>query len=225
MSQIENLKIEEMIKNGLGYGYTKTRRNPSVKNFIQTTQNGIDFIDLNQTKNQIKNATEFLLSVKNSNKKIIFIGEKPEIKQLIQEIALSIGEPYIVNRFIGGSITNFPQIKKRIEKLHKMLEEKDKGEWIKYTKKEQVILQREIEKLDRNFGGLSSLNNLPGAIVLIDSNYEEIPLKEAVIANIPIVSISNTDCDISKIEYPIIANDSSKSSVEFILNLIKNTLK
>lgn len=225
MIDTENIKIEEMAKAGVGYGYQKTRRHPSTKASIYSTQNGVDIIDLNTTKNQIKEAIDFLISVTEQNKKIIFIGEKPEIVQIIKEVALSLGEAYIVNRFIGGSITNFPQIKKRIEKLHFMLDQKEKGEWSKFTKKEQLLMQRELEKLDKNFGGLSDLNNLPGAIVVVDSKHEEIPVREAAIAHIPVVSLSNTDCDISTIEYPVVCNDSSKSSVEFVLNVIKNNLK
>ena len=120
---IENLNIEDMAKAGVAYGYSKTRRNPSTKGFIHGTQNSIDIIDLNKTKEQIKEAVTFLKSVKAQGKKILFVGEKPEIIQIVKEIALSIGEPYVTNRFIGGAITNFPQIKKRIEKLHKMIEE------------------------------------------------------------------------------------------------------
>lgn len=224
MADIENIKIEDLAKSGVAYGYYKNHRHPSTKEFIYTTQNGVDLIDLNKTREQLKDAIDFLKSVKAQNKKILFVGEKPEIVQLVKEVALSLGEPYIVNRFIGGTITNFPQIKKRIEKLATMLEEKDKGEWTKFTKKEQLLLQREMEKLDKNFGGLSGVTNLPGAVVVVDSKYEEIPVEEAGIAHIPVVSFSNTDCDISTIEYPIICNDSSRSSVEAMLNLIKTNL-
>ena len=224
MTDIENLKIEELAKVGAGYGYLKTRRHPSTKDSIYTTQNGVDIINLEKTKGQLKEAITFLKSVRDQKKKIIFIGEKPEIIQSVKEIALSLNEPYIVNRFIGGSITNFPQIKKRVEKLQNMIDAKDRGEWVKFTKKEQLLMQRELEKLDKNFGGLSGLTSLPGAIVVIDSKHEEIPVKEAAIAHIPVISLSNTDCDISTIEYPIICNDSSKSSVEAILNIIKNNI-
>ncbi len=224
MADIENIKIEDLAKAGVGYGYQKTRRHPSTKKSIYITQNGVDIIDLNKTKEQLIEATTFLKSLREQKKRVIFIGEKPEIAQSIKEIALGLDEAYIVNRFIGGSITNFPQIKKRIEKLHTMLDQKEKGEWAKFTKKEQLLMQRELEKLDKNFGGLSSLTNLPGAIIVVDSKYEEIPVREAGIAHIPVISLSNTDCDISTIEYPIICNDSSKSSVETILNIIKNNI-
>ncbi len=224
MSEIVNLSIEELAKAGVGYGYRKVLRNQSTKRFIDSTQNGIDIIDLDKTKESLKEAVEFLKKVREENKKIIFIGEKPEISNIVKEVALALGEAYITNRFIGGSITNFPQIKKRIEKLHKMLDEKDKGEWNKFTKKEQLLLQRELNKLDKNFSGISNLTNLPGAIVVVDSKFEDIPVKEAGISHVPVVSLSNTDCDISTIEYPIVCNDSSKSSVELLLNIIKNNI-
>lgn len=172
MADIENIKIEDLAKAGVAYGYRKTRRHPSTKDFIYSTQNGVDLIDLNKTSEQLKEAVEFLKSIKAQNKKIIFIGEKPEVIQIVREVALALGEPYIVNRFIGGSITNFPQIKKRVEKLQHMLDQKEKGEWSKFTKKEQLLMQRELEKLDKNFGGLTGVGNLPGAIVVVDSKYE-----------------------------------------------------
>lgn len=224
MSDIENIKIEDLAKAGSAYGYRKTRRHPSAKEFIKSTQNSTDLIDLEKTKEQIKEAVEFLKKVRSEGKKILFIGEKPEVSQIVKEVALSLNEPYVVNRYIGGSITNFPQIKKRIEELHTMLEQKESGEWLKFTKKEQLLLQRKLDKLDKNFGGLSSLTNIPGAILAVDSKYEEIPIREAAIVHVPVVSLSNTDCDISTIEYPIICNDSSKTSVETILNIIKNNI-
>lgn len=223
-TDIENIKTEDMAKVGVGYGYSKTRRNPSTKPFIYSTQNGVDIIDLNKTKESLKEAINFLKSIKEQNKKILFVGVKPEVSQIVKEIALSLGEPYVTNRFIGGSITNFPQIKKRSDKLAIMLDQKEKGEWVKFTKKEQLLMQRELEKLDRNFGGLTGVTNLPGAMVVVDSKFEDMAVKEATISHIPVVSLSNTDCDVSKIEFPVICNDSSRSSVEMLLNIIKSSL-
>jgi len=221
---IENLKTEDMAKAGMHYGYSKTRRHPATKDFIQATINGVDLIDLNQTKEQIKNALNFLVTVIAQKKTILFICEKDELADISREIALSLNYPYVCNRFIGGSITNFPNIKKRVEKLHTILKDKEQGGWNKFTKKEQLLMQREVNKLDKNFGGLTNMINLPGAIIVVDSKYEKIPVCEAGIAHIPVISISNTDCDISTIEYPIVANDSSRSSVSMILNIFKNFL-
>ena len=209
---------------GLQYGYSRTRRHPSVKPFIEGNHNGVDFINLEKTKEQLDTAISFLSSVHGAGKVILFVGVKPEIRQIIKEVALSLNSPYISERFIGGTLTNFPQIKKRIEKLHDLLKKKETGELAVYTKKEQLLIQRDIDRLDRDFGGISALTNLPAAIVMIDSRHEDMCVKEAARLHIPVVALSNTDCTLEGIEYPIVGNDGSVTSVRFVLEAIKSAL-
>ncbi|MDQ5962853.1 MAG: ribosomal protein [Patescibacteria group bacterium] len=222
---MSKISKEALAKAGLQYGYSRTRRHPSVKPFIEGTNNGVDFINLDKTKEQLENALAFLSSMKGAGKTIMFVGVKPEIRQLIKEVALSLNAPYIAERFIGGSLTNFPQMKKRIEKLHELLKKKETGELSVYTKKEQLLIQRDIDRLDRDFGGLSSLTNLPHAIVIIDPRHESMCVKEATICHIPVVALSNTDCTLEGIEYPIVGNDGSIAPVRFVLETIKETLQ
>ncbi len=210
---------------GLQYGYSRTRRHPSVKPFVEGNYNGVDFINLEKTQEQLENAITFLKSLKDSGRVILFVGVKPEIRQLVKEVALSLNAPYITERFIGGTLTNFPQIKKRIEKLHDLLKKKETGELSVYTKKEQLLIQRDIDRLDRDFGGISSLTNLPAAIVMIDSRHEDMCVKEAARLHIPVVALSNTDCTIDGIEYPIVGNDGSVPAVRFVLEAIKEALQ
>ena len=210
---------------GLQYGYSRTRRHPSVKPYIEGNHNGVDFINLESTKEQLENAIAFLTSMHAAGKVILFVGVKPEIRQMIKEVALSLNAPFIAERFIGGTLTNFPQIKKRIEKLHDLLKKKETGELAVYTKKEQLLIQRDIDRLDRDFGGISSLTNTPHVIVMIDSRHEDMCLKEAKRLHIPVVALSNTDCTLEGIEYPIVGNDGSVSSVRFVLDAIKNALQ
>lgn len=219
MITIENLK-----KAGLQYGYSRTRRHPSVKPFVEGNANGIDFINLETTKTQLEEAIAFLKSIQSSGKTILFVGVKPEVRQIIKEVALSLNAPYIAERFIGGTLTNFPQMKKRIEKLHELLKKKESGELAVYTKKEQLLIQRDINRLDRDFGGISSLTNIPHAVVIIDPRHELMCLKEAKHLHIPVVALSNTDCTIDGIEYPIVGNDGSVPSVRFVLEAIKSAL-
>ncbi|MCX6756569.1 MAG: 30S ribosomal protein S2 [Candidatus Nomurabacteria bacterium] len=216
---------EELAKAGLQYGYSRTRRHPSVKPFIEGNHNGVDFINLDSTAEQLNDAITFLKSVQGAGKVILFVGVKPEIRQMVKEVALSLNAPYVAERFIGGTLTNFPQIKKRIEKLHDLLKKKETGELAVYTKKEQLLIQRDIDRLDRDFGGISSLTNIPSAIVMIDSRHEDMCVKEAKILHIPVVALCNTDCTIEGIEYPILGNDGSVSSVRFVLESIKNALQ
>jgi len=222
---MKEIKIEDLKKAGLQYGYSRTRRHPSTKSFVALNSNGIDHIDLEKTKTQLTEALTFLKSVQGAGKQVLFVSTKPEIRQMIKEVALSLNMPYIAERFIGGSITNFSQMKKRVDMLQDLLSKKEKGELSMYTKKEQLLIQRDIERLDEDFGGVSNMNNLPAAIVIIDPRHEVMCVKEAGHAHIPVVALLNTDCNIADIEYPIVGNDGSIQSVKFILDSIKEILK
>lgn len=222
---MSNITIDSLKNAGLQYGYSRTRRHPSVKPFIEGNYNGVDFINLEKTQTQLTEAISFLKSMHSAGKVILFVGVKPEVRQVIKEVALSLNAPYIAERFIGGTLTNFPQIKKRIEKLHELLKKKETGELSVYTKKEQLLIQRDIDRLDRDFGGISAITNLPSAIVIIDPRHEDMCVKEASRLHIPVVALSNTDCKIDGIEYPIVGNDGSISSVRFVLESIKKALQ
>ena len=219
---MSNLNTNDLVKIGAHYGYTRTRRHPSAKPFINTSVNGVDFIELSKTSAQFDTAFDFLKSVVAANRQVVFVGTKPEMKQIIKEISLASGMPYIADRYIGGVFTNFPQIKKRIEKLHTLLKQKEAGELAVYTKKEQVLIQRDIERLDRSFGGLSVLDGLPAAIVVIDSKKEWMCVDEAIRMRIPVIALCNTDCDNKVIDYPIICNDAAPQVARYMLESIKN---
>jgi small subunit ribosomal protein S2 len=216
---------DTLSKAGLQYGYSRSRRHPSTKPFITNTTNGIDIIDLDKTQAQFENALSFLSSVKGAGKTIMFVGVKPEVRQLVKEVALSLNAPYVAERFIGGTLTNFPQMKKRVEKLHDLLKKKEKGELSVYTKKEQLLIQRDIDRLDRDFGGVSALTNLPAAIVIVDPRHESMCVLEAKRMHIPVVALANTDCTLDGIEYPVVGNDGSVTSVRFFLETIKDALQ
>lgn len=221
---MSSITTEALKKAGLQYGYSRTRRHPSVKPFIEGNYNNVDFINLEKTKEQLETALGFLSSMRAAGKVILFVGVKPEIRSAIKEVALSLNCPYVAERFIGGTLTNFPQIKKRIEKLHDLLKKKETGELAVYTKKEQLLIQRDIDRLDRDFGGISSLTNIPSVIVMIDSRHEDMCVKEAKRLHIPVVALCNTDCTLEGIQYPIVGNDGSVASVRFVLDAIKEVL-
>lgn len=210
---------------GSHYGYSKSRRHPSMKRFIAATENGSDFINLAETAKQVEAATEFLKGVVHTGKKVLFIGEKPEVRQVVREVALLLGEPYMVERFVAGTLTNFVEIKKRAEKLKDMLEKKEKGEFSMYTKKEQLLIQRSMDRMDRNFGGILGMQQLPGAVIIVDPRHEDIALLEANFAHIPVVAVASTDCDISKVDYPVVANDAATPSVRFVLDKLADAMK
>lgn len=222
---MKTISVEDLGKVGMQYGYSRTRRHPSTKKYVASSSNGVDIINLEDTKKQLEEAITFLASVKGAGKTIMFVGVKPEIRQMIKEVALSLNAPYIADRFIGGSLTNFSQMKKRVEKLHDLLKKKEKGELSVYTKKEQLLIQRDIERLDRDFGGVSALTNLPTAIVIVDPRHESMCVKEAMHMHIPVVALCNTDCTLEGITYPVLGNDGSVASVRFFLDTLKESLQ
>jgi small subunit ribosomal protein S2 len=218
------INTENLRKIGAHYGYTKTRRHPSVKPFIKATSGGVDFIDLDKSVEQYSKAVAFLKSVTDANKQVVFVGTKPEMKQVIKEIALAANMPYIADRYIGGIFTNYPEMKKRIEKLHNTLKQKEEGALSVYTKKEQLLINLDIKRLDKNFGGVSSLNGMPGALIIVDTKKEFMCVDEAIRMRIPVIGLCNTDTDINKIDYPILVNEGSPTVVKEILTNIKKSI-
>jgi small subunit ribosomal protein S2 len=221
---MSNTNTDKLKKVGAHYGYSRTRRHPSAKPFIETNTNGVDFINLSITASQIENAKELLKKIKESGKQVVFVSTKPEMKQIIKELALSVNMPYIADRYIGGVFTNYPQIKKRIEKLHTLLKQKENGELNVYTKKEQLLIAKDMERLDRNFGGLSNLVGLPAAAIIVDVRKEYMCCDEATRMNIPVIGLTNTDGDVKSVTNPIVCNDSAPQVVRSILEDLKSVL-
>lgn len=217
--------IDAMVAAGAHYGYTRTRRHPSVKQFLYATKDRSDLIDLSKTEKQLETALKVMADAIRGGKQILFSGNKPEAQQITKEIALALRMPYSTNRWIGGTLTNFGEIKKRIEKLQDLLSKKEKGELSVYTKKERLLIDRSIEKMDQSFGGLSEMKQLPAVLFVVDSLAEDTAVKEANFMHIPVVSISNTDCNVNMVDYPVVANDASQSSLKFLLSHIENALK
>jgi small subunit ribosomal protein S2 len=213
--------IETMFKAGAHFGYSKTRRHPSTASYIYATKNKNDIIDLEKTHMMMDKALDFIQTLGKGMKTILFVGVKPEAKKAIADLAMSLDMPYVSDRWIGGSITNFPEIKKRIAMLEDLRDQKEKGELEKYTKKERLLIDQKIEKLTRFFGGMTLLKKAPDAVFVVDSKREHIAVTEAQKAGIPVITISNTDTNIKGIDFPIVANDGSMSSIKFFAEMVK----
>ncbi|MDI9355198.1 MAG: 30S ribosomal protein S2, partial [Cyanobium sp. MAG06] len=209
-----SINTDNLIKIGAHYGYSKSRRHPSTKNQIITSKAGNDFINLDNTDTQISGAVEAIKSIITNKGQVLFIGTKPEARAAVRETALSLDMPYITERYIGGTITNFPEIRKRVDMLANLLKQKEDGALEVYTKKERVLIQKKTDKLDKNFGGLSISNGMPKMVFIIDSKKESIAVDEANKIGLPIVALCNTDCDISKIDFPIMCNEASSTVIK-----------
>ena len=150
---------------------------------------------------------------------------KHEAREIVKSTALSLDMPYVSGRFIGGTMTNFGEIRKRVERFETLTSQKEKGELVKYTKKERLLIDREIVNLEEMFGGLVTLKSLPAALFVIDSKRETIAVEEARRKGIPVISLSGSDCDVSIIDYPIVANDSSVESIAYFVKAVADTYK
>ncbi len=221
----QNKTIEDLFSVGAHFGYSKSRRHPSVKNFIYGIKKKSEIFDLERTAESLFEALEFVSKLTGEGGVVLFIGGKKESHDAIRDGAMSVKMPYVSGRWIGGTITNFEEIKKRIERLETLREEKTRGDHQKYTKKEQLLLEREINKLEDYFGGLTTMRELPKAILVVDPKREKIAVDEAKRKGIKIIALAGSDCDISEIDYPIPANDSSKKSIEYFVGQIVEAIK
>lgn len=217
--------MDEMIAVGAQFGYSKTKRHPSTKSYIFATKGNTDIVNIEKTSEMLDRALKFIKTLAEEKKNILFVSGKPESKFIIENAAKELNMPYVENRWIGGTLTNFPQIKKRIETLIDLKARKERGDLAKYTKKEQSDFARQIEKMTKYFGGLIGMTRKPDAIIMIDSRKEHIALTEANKVRVPVIALVNTDCDISDIDFPIIANDASKGSVKFFIDKMVEAYK
>lgn len=215
-----NEQIDEMFSVGAHFGYNRSRRHPSVSPFIFGRKNNVEIFDLEKVAGKLEEAKAFVESVTKEGKQILFVSGKPEAQSLIKDAAEKIDMPYVSGRWIGGTLTNFSEIRKRVEYYLKLISEKEKGDFAKYTKKERLDLDKEIVKLESRFDGITGMDKKPGAVFIIDANKEEIARNEANQNKIPVISLSSSDCDFSKIDYVIPANDSGVESIKYFVNEI-----
>ncbi len=220
-----NETIGRMFKAGAHFGYSKSRRHPSVKPLIFGAKNKVEIFDLEKTKEYLDRAKEFVKSIAAHNGKIVFVGGKNESRDAVQKAAQSIAQPYVAGRWIGGTFTNFPQIRKRVERMEMLTSQREKGELGKYTKKERLLIDREIDNLNRFFAGIASMTEMPKAVFVVDSSREHIAVTEAHKVNIPVISLSGSDCNLKDVEHPIPGNDTSVGSITFFLSEITAAYK
>ena len=217
--------IEKMFKAGVHYGYSKTRRHPSTTPYIYATKNKGDIIDLEKTSVMLDEAAEFAKSLGAQNKVILFVGTKPEAKITIKNVAESLNMPYVTERWIGGTLSNFTEIKKRIIELENYRKDSTEGKLDKYTKKERVVMAKKMEKLSRYYSGLIGLKKSPDALFVVDGRAEHIASTEARKSNVPVIALSNSDSNLKTIDYPIVGNDGSIPSIKLFSEAISSAYK
>ncbi len=212
--------IQTLFDAGAHFGFSRARRHPTAAAYLFGTKDRTDIFDLEETGRRLAAASAFVASVAQSGKHVLFVGGKHEAISIIKEAAERVGAPYVAGRWIGGTLTNFKNIRKRIERLEKLMNERETGELEKYTKRERLLIDREIEELLHRFGGLVKMAELPGALFVVDSRHENTAVKEAKQLGIPVIALASSDCDFSLVTYPIPGNDTSIRSIKLVVDEI-----
>ncbi len=219
-------KTEEMAKAGLHFGQGVSKRHPKMDPFIEGVKGSVHIIDLKTTEKKLEEALNYFKKAKEEGKTVMFVSTKPEFRKIVKETAEACRMPYVVNRFLGGTITNFNTIKKRIDYYNDLLRQSESGELErKYTKQERVKIYKEMEGLKKNFEGTREMKKVPDIIFVVDMVKDKLAIKEAKMRDITVVGIADTNVDPTVADYFIPANDDSISAVSYILGKIKETLE
>ena len=213
-----------MLKAGMHFGHQTGKWHPKMEPFIFGARNGIHIIDLAKSKKMLDTALDFMKKFAAEGKMILFVGTKMQVKKPMVALAEATGMPYITEKWMGGTLTNFTVIRKLIKKYNDYLNDKSTGKLEKYTKKERLEIDREIDKLKLKVGGLSTLNRLPDAIFVWDIKKEKTAVVEARKKNIPIIAICDTNVDPTGINYVIPSNDDATKTIKLLLNTIKEVI-
>jgi small subunit ribosomal protein S2 len=209
----KNLEIQNLLKAGAHFGHQTTKWNPKMKPYIYGERDGVYIIDLAQTIPLASEAYDFLKKTVSSGKSVLFVGTKRQARSVVKRVAEDCGAFHVTNRWLGGMLTNFKTIAFSIDKLRKVEKMKETGDFKLLTKKEQSKINKEVEKLEKNLGGIKNMRKLPGAIVVVDPNSEKIAVAEANHLNIPVVAVTDTNCDPKGVDFIVPGNDDAVKSI------------
>jgi small subunit ribosomal protein S2 len=219
------ISLEQMFRSGVHFGHHKSRKNPKAEEYIFGVKNGINIIDLQKSAERLKEAMEFVSQVVSNGGEILFVGTKKQAKSLTQAAAEKCGMPFVNERWLGGTFTNFSVISQRTKYLREGLEKQEKGEYSKYTKFEQMKIGEELTRLEKKMGGIRNMTKLPGAIFCASVIEDNLAIKEAQAKGIPVVALVDTNVSQEGIDYPIPSNEDAVSSLKLMFShMIKAVL-
>ena len=216
--------VRTLLDAGVHFGHQTKRWNPKMKRFIFGSRSGIYVIDLEKTEQQLQRARAFLEEVAGKGQMVMFIGTKKQAKAIVTAEAQRCGMPYVVTRWLGGTLTNFPTIKRNIDKLNDLRKKRDEGYFERLSKKDAKQLTKQLERLEVHLSGLADLTRLPACLFVIDPKREQNAVHEANRLKIPIVAICDTNADPDLIAYPIPGNDDAIRSIRLITSLVVESI-
>lgn len=217
---MREIVVLDMLKAGLHFGHQQSRRHPKMDPFIFTTRGGVSIINLEKTKTAINQAVAYAKDVVGSGGTILFVATKRQARDIVQQAAQTAGMPYVVDRWIGGLFTNFSQVHSLIVKLGTLKTQRASGDLQKYTKKEQLEFEEEIQRLDKLVGGLGSMDRLPQALIVIDIKSEKTAVQEANALKIPVIAMCDTNVNPANVQYPIPANDDATKAITYVCDVM-----
>ncbi|KAA2260745.1 30S ribosomal protein S2 [Solihabitans fulvus] len=212
--------MKQLLDSGVHFGHQTRRWNPKMKRYILTERNGIYIIDLQQTLTYIDRAYEFVRETVAHGGSILFVGTKKQAQEAIANEALRVGMPYVNQRWLGGMLTNFTTVHKRLQRLKELESMEQTGGFQGLTKKEILMLTREKDKLERTLGGIRDMQKVPSAVWIVDTKKEHIAVGEARKLNIPVVAILDTNCDPDEVDFPIPGNDDAIRSAALLTKVV-----
>ena len=218
------VSMKQLLEAGVHFGHQTRRWNPKMARFIFTERNGIYIIDLQKTVQKVDEAYEFVRDLAAKGESVLFVGTKKQAQNSIREEAERCNQFYVNERWLGGMLTNFRTIQTRIARLKELEAMFEDGTVEQYTKKEAMLMQRELQKLEKNLGGIKDMKKLPGAIFVVDSKKEEIAVKDARKLGIPVIATVDTNCDPDVIDFPIPANDDAIRAVKLLTSKIADAV-
>jgi small subunit ribosomal protein S2 len=220
----KELQLDDLLKAGSHFGHQTEKWNPKMKKYIYGQKNGIHIIDLAQTVAQAKKAYEFLKSTASEGKPILFVGTKRQASPVVAATAKECGAFFVSNRWLGGMLTNYKTIALSVDKLRKVEKMKETGDFNLLTKKEKSKIEKEVAKLEKNLGGIKDMRKLPGALFIIDPGNERIAVNEAKTLGIPVVALTDTNCNPEGIDYVVPANDDAIKSIILFAEYFANSV-
>ncbi|MCZ7557180.1 MAG: 30S ribosomal protein S2 [Bacteroidia bacterium] len=210
------VSLESLLASGTHFGHLTRRWNPKMKPYIFMERNGIHIIDLKKTQEQLDEACAKVAQVISEGKRILFVGTKKQAKDIVRQAATESGQHYVVERWLGGMLTNFSTIRKSIKRLTNIEKMETDGTFEQITKKERLMISREKERLNKILSGIVDMSRLPGALFVVDIKKEHIAVKEANLLNIPVYAIVDTNCDPDNVDHVIPGNDDSARTIELM---------
>ena len=217
--------LVDMLKAGMHFGHKTSRWHPKMKEYIFGARHGVHIINLEETAKLLESALETAKGIASRGGVILFVGTKSQAQAIVQKYADACGMPYVIHRWLGGTLTNFDQIKKTLKRMKMLKDQRDKGELKKYTKKEQLMLSREIEDMEYKLGGMENVTKVPDAIFLIDVRTEKTALKESNVTGIPVIALCDTNVNPVGVSRVIPGNDDAVKSIELVSRLMSDAIK